>query len=413
MQLCHTSSVLNHRSSNHKPLTPHLAAIRAPSSEPGRRAVSSDLVVRAATGDYGSTAREPNFDSVRFRQESGASASTSAVIDVTDDSQKHTRMEEVKQFLEAELGRIFNDGEVTRAKYAADMKFQDPVVNYASLDGFVFNIRALRTAFNVTFNLHNIDINGPEEIKTRWTMTLKSRFLPWQPKLVFSGYSYYAIDPVYGTIAGQRDVWDAIQDNSSPSIEGVAHVIKQLTDLQQTPNLDSPHYIVLKKTKEYEMRQYSPYLVAETSMPSGTRPAGGDGFNNLAGYIFGGNSRSTKMEMTTPVISTGGQQGPSGDKMQFPIESKYGEDPDVLPLPNDARVTRKMEEGGILAATSFPGIPLDFQVTEAERKLRAALLLDGHSGQEGYQLARYNDPFTLPFLRRNEVLIAVEDFELK
>jgi len=47
--------------------------------------------------------------------------------------------------------------------------------------------------------------------------------------------------------------------------------------------------------------------------------------------------RSTKMEMTTPAISTGGQQGPSGDKMQFPIESKYGEDPDVLPLPNDAR----------------------------------------------------------------------------
>jgi len=78
----------------------------------------------------------------------------------------------------------------------------------------------------------------------------------------------------------------------------------------------------------------------------------------------------------------------------------------------DFRVTRKMEEGGILAATSFPGIPLDFQVTEAERKLRAALLLDGYSGQEGYQLARYNDPFTLPFLRRNEVLIAVEDFEL-
>ncbi len=54
-------------------------------------------------------------------------------------------------------------------------------------------------------------------------------------------------------------------------IEGVAHVIKQLTDLQQTPNLDSPHYIVLKKTKEYEVRQYSPYLVAETSMPTGAR----------------------------------------------------------------------------------------------------------------------------------------------
>lgn len=76
-------------------------------------------------------------------------------------------------------------------------------------------------------------------------------------------------------------------------------------------------------------------------------------------------------------------------------------------------VTRKMQEGGILAATSFSGIPLDFEVTDAERKLRAALLLDGRKPQAGYQLYRYNDPFTLPFLRRNEVLIAVEGFELE
>lgn len=74
-------------------------------------------------------------------------------------------------------------------------------------------------------------------------------------------------------------------------IEGIAHVIKQLTTLQVTPSLDTPHYVVFKKTKEYEIRQYSPYLVAETSMASDARPAGGDGFNDLAGYIFGGNSR--------------------------------------------------------------------------------------------------------------------------
>ena len=77
------------------------------------------------------------------------------------------------------------------------------------------------------------------------------------------------------------------------------------------------------------------------------------------------------------------------------------------------RVTRRTQEGGIIAATSFGGIPLDFEVTEAERKLRAALLLDGIKAQDSYQLARYNDPFTLPFLRRNEVLIAVDDFELE
>ena len=70
-----------------------------------------------------------------------------------------------------------------------------------------------------------------------------------------------------------------------------------------------------------------------------------------------------------------------------------------------------MEEGGWVAATTFSGLPLDFEVTEAERKLRAALLLDGLQPRPGFKLARYNDPFTLPFVRRNEVLILLEGFE--
>ena len=74
-------------------------------------------------------------------------------------------------------------------------------------------------------------------------------------------------------------------------IEGIAHLIRQLTTLQITPDLDSPPYTVLKKTKEYEVRRYSSYLVAETDLPAGTRPTGGDGFNDLASYIFGKNDR--------------------------------------------------------------------------------------------------------------------------
>jgi hypothetical protein len=47
----------------------------------------------------------------------------------------------------------------------------------------------------------------------------------------------------------------------------------------------------------------------------------------------------------------------------------------------------------------------------AERDLRGALLRDGLQPAIGYRLARYNDPFTPPFLRRNEVLIDLSDFE--
>ena len=59
--------------------------------------------------------------------------------------------------------------------------------------------------------------------------------------------------------------------------------------MQTSPRLESPKYVVLKKTKEYEIRRYSPYLAAEVSMPSDAKPASGTGFQELAGYIFGGN----------------------------------------------------------------------------------------------------------------------------
>ena len=48
------------------------------------------------------------------------------------------------------------------------------MIDYSSLDGFIFNIRALRTAFKIQFNLHDIDINGPGEIRTRQGLGMKS-----------------------------------------------------------------------------------------------------------------------------------------------------------------------------------------------------------------------------------------------
>lgn len=68
-------------------------------------------IIRSHTAaGAGNTAREPNYDSVSFRQNTGASASTSAVIDVTDESQKQDRVEEVMDFLKGELATIFTTG---------------------------------------------------------------------------------------------------------------------------------------------------------------------------------------------------------------------------------------------------------------------------------------------------------------
>ncbi len=58
-------------------------------------------------------------------------------------------------------------------------------------------------------------------------------------------------------------------------LEGLAHVLRQLGNYKATPDLEGPRYKVLRSTKEYEIRKYDPYLVAETAMPMSSGPAEG------------------------------------------------------------------------------------------------------------------------------------------
>lgn len=316
-----------------------------------------------------------------------------------------------KLFLQGELGSIFQTGKLNVERYDRGFRFQDPVTKYEGIANFQNALRTLRALFKVDFIVHSTIVTADTEITTRWTMELTPRLTQQQP-LVFTGQSIYTIDVLQGgRITAQRDIWDGIQDNSFLSVEGLAYLLGQLTTQRTTPRLGGPKYIVYKKTKDYEIRQYRGYLSAEISMPATAKPGSGDGFNNLASYIFGQNNLGAKMDMTTPVFTTAGQGGPG--KMAFPVEERMGDDPDRLPIPNDTRISRSKEEAATVAVGTFGGWPLDYQVTDAERKLRGALLLDGLKATEGYQLARYNDPFTPPFLRRNEVLIKLEDYELE
>lgn len=317
-----------------------------------------------------------------------------------------------KLFLLGELASIFETGKLDKEKYDKKFSFQDPVTKYSGIENFQNSLKALRALFKVDFTVHSTNVTGDTEIATRWTMEMTPRFTPWVQRLVFTGQSIYTIDVLAGgKLMAQRDVWDGVQDNSFLSVEGLAFLLGQLTSGRTSPKLDTPKYVVYKKTKEYEIRQYRSYLTAEISMPATAKPGSGDGFNDLASYIFGENKWGTKMEMTTPVYTTAGQGG-SG-KMSFPVEERLGSEPESLPIPNDARIVRSKEETATIAVGTFGGWPLDFEVTDAERKLRGALLLDELKAKEGYKLARYNDPFTPPFLRRNEILIKLEDYQLE
>lgn len=58
----------------------------------------------------------------------------------------------------------------------------------------------------------------------------------------------------------------------------------------------------------------------------------------------------------------------------------------------------------------MPRFPLDHETVAAEQALRSALIRDGLYPRPGYRLARYNEPTVPPFLRRNEIIIELDDF---
>jgi len=111
--------------------------------------------------------------------------------------------------------------------------------------------------------------------------------------------------------------------------------------------------------------------------------------------------------MTTPVFSAPVE---GGSQMSFVMEQRF-KDVDALPQPRDGRIQRRVVEPTYVAAARFSGWAFDWEVASEERGLRGALLRDGLEPAMGYRLARYNEPTLPPFLRRNEVLIDLPEFE--
>ncbi|KAL5721269.1 hypothetical protein ACHQM5_013849 [Ranunculus cassubicifolius] len=189
---------------------------------------------------------------------------------------------------------------------------------------------------------------------------------------------------------------------------------------------ESAKYVFPKRFESSNLEEA--LMSAETSMLGNDGfdfNGSSQGFNVLAGYLFGKNTSSDKMEMTTPVITRKAQsegeimemttpvitkQSGDGDKwkMSFIMPSKYG---GKLPLPNDPSVRIQEVPKKIIAVAAFSGYVTDEEVKRRESKLRDDMRGDAEfQVKQGalVEVAQYNPPFTLPFTRRNEIALEVE-----
>lgn len=171
--------------------------------------------------------------------------------------------------------------------------------------------------------------------------------------------------------------------------------------------IEEPEYEVLSETDIYEIRRYAPYIVAEVDVDGDAGSAGNKAFRILAGYIFGDNEDDTRMKMTAPVGSQ-----PAGDDANrytyaFVMERKYTLE--SLPRPDDPRIRLSEVEPRSMAAVRYTGRWTEKNYRQHLAELRQALAADGVATRGEPLLARYNSPFTPWFLRRNEILLELDD----
>ncbi|PIN20321.1 hypothetical protein CDL12_07001 [Handroanthus impetiginosus] len=294
--------------------------------------------------------------------------------------------QQLVDFLYEDLPHLFDDQGIDRTAYDGRVIFRDPITKHDSISGYLFNISMLRKLFAPDFQLHWAKQTGPYEITTRWTMVMRFLLLPWKPELVFTGISVMGINPETKKFCRHVDYWDSIQNNDYFSEEGLMDVITQLW-FYKTPDLETPKYQILKRTANYEIRNYDPFIVVETNAD---KLSGSSGFNAVAGYIFGKNSAAEKIQMTTPVFTQAFD--PEISKVSIQIVLPSEKDMNSLPAPNQEEISLRKVEGGTAAVVKFSGKPTEDIVWDKEKALRSALIRDGLKPKDGCLLARYNDP---------------------
>jgi hypothetical protein len=185
---------------------------------------------------------------------------------------------------------------------------------------------------------------------------------------------------------------------------------------------EEPKFESLRKEDNFEVRRYAPLIVAETVVEGDMDSASRRGFRLIADYIFGNNERiamtkpvvaeaqgkAEKIAMTAPVsiepesADRNRMAGAQRWRVHFVMPSQYTLA--ILPRPLNPQVTLREVPAQTFAVLTYSGLNTEKTVQDKTDQLLDWLKAEGVETIGKPQLARYDPPWTLPFLRRNEIL---------
>jgi len=182
--------------------------------------------------------------------------------------------------------------------------------------------------------------------------------------------------------------------------------------------VEEPAFKSITRDGDIEIRDYPALLAAEAQVEGKRETAINEGFRLIADYIFGNNRQKAKVAMTAPVTqsASGGQkiamtapvtQSGNGETwtVRFIMPSRYTMA--TLPEPNNPKVKLVAIAPQRFAVIRFSGLAGETDIATKTQALTAWIKAKQLTVQGEATLARYDPPWTLWFLRRNELMIPI------
>ena len=185
---------------------------------------------------------------------------------------------------------------------------------------------------------------------------------------------------------------------------------------------EEPKYTVLEKEPPFEVRSYAPMIVAEVQVNGDLDDASSQGFRLIAAYIFGQNQVNEKIAMTAPVtvedqasksakiamtVPVGIEPNAGKWTVSFVMPAQYTMD--SIPKPINPLVQLRQIPAVKKAVIRFSGFYNQQKVDEKTLELEQWIKSRNLQSVGSPNFARYNPPWSLPFMRRNEVMINLRD----
>ena len=185
-----------------------------------------------------------------------------------------------------------------------------------------------------------------------------------------------------------------------------------------TEGVEEPAFKLELAQDKFQVRDYAPTIIAETTVQGDAWGSRFEGFGPLADYIFAKGREGEKIAMTAPVTQAPSrekiamtapvtQQASSGDKWTIAFTMPAGSTLQSLPAPVSPDVKLIEQPSRRMAVYSFTGLATATDMDAAKNVLMQRVSSAGLTPRGEPVFAFYDPPWTMAFLRRNEVMIEV------